>query len=92
MKTRVHVIISGRVQGVWFRASTKQKAEELRLTGWVKNTDDGKVEAVFEGDDAVVNEMIAWCWKGPALAQVVDVKVSRQRVVEKSTSFVVLRE
>ena len=48
MKTRVHVLISGRVQGVWYRASTKDKAEQFGLTGWVKNTYDGNVEAVFE--------------------------------------------
>ncbi len=46
----MHVIISGRVQGVWYRANTKQKAEELGLGGWVKNTAEGNVEAVFEGE------------------------------------------
>ncbi|MCJ2534242.1 MAG: acylphosphatase, partial [Candidatus Thermoplasmatota archaeon] len=49
MKSNVHVLISGRVQGVWFRTSTKQKAEQLGLTGWVRNTSDGSVEAIFEG-------------------------------------------
>ena len=47
----------------------KKKAEELGLTGWVKNTVEGNVEAVFEGDESMVNEMIAWCRKGPPLAQ-----------------------
>jgi acylphosphatase len=92
MKTRVHVVISGRVQGVWYRASTKQKAEELGVTGWVKNTDEGNVEAVFEGDKAVVDEMIAWCWKGPSLAKVTNVTISPCHSDEKSSSFIVLRD
>jgi acylphosphatase len=60
MKTQMHVVISGRVQGVWFRASTKEKADELGLTGWVKNNSKGDVEAVFEGDESAVREIIAW--------------------------------
>jgi acylphosphatase len=92
MKTRVHVIILGRVQGVWYRASTKQKAEELGLVGWVKNTDDGNVEAVFEGDETVVDEMIAWCWKGPPMAKITEVKILPLRGGEKYSGFVVLYE
>ncbi|MFH1101823.1 MAG: acylphosphatase [Methanobacteriota archaeon] len=92
MKTRVHVVISGQVQGVWYRASTKEKAEELGLTGWVKNTAHGNVEAVFEGDESTVNEMIAWCRKGPPLAQVTDVKVTRQRFGGEFAGFAVLRD
>jgi len=67
MKTNVHVIISGRVQGVWFRASAKQTAEQLGLTGWVRNTADGNVEAIFEGEEDIVKEMIDWCHCGPIL-------------------------
>jgi len=78
MKTQVHVMISGRVQGVWYRASTKEKADELALTGWVKNTAKGDVEAVFEGEEPAVNEMIAWCWKGPPLAQVTAVTETKK--------------
>jgi acylphosphatase len=90
MKTRVHVVISGRVQGVWYRASTKQKADELGISGWAKNTDDGNVEAVFEGDNAKIDEMIAWCWIGPPLARVSDVKIVPSYSDEKCTGFVVL--
>ncbi|MCX6671406.1 MAG: acylphosphatase [Euryarchaeota archaeon] len=90
MKTRVHVVISGRVQGVWYRASTKQKADELGLTGWVKNTVDGNVEAVFDGEKAVIDEMITWCWIGPPLARVSDVKIVPSHSDQKCTSFVVL--
>jgi acylphosphatase len=78
MKLNVHVLVSGQVQGVWFRASTKQKAEELGLAGWVRNTSDGSVEAVFEGEEKIVKEMIEWCYRGPPLAKVENVKVKKQ--------------
>ena len=70
------MLISGRVQGVWFRASTRDKAEQLGLTGWVKNTYDGNVEAVFEGEEETIEEMIAWCHEGPSLSDVTNVKVN----------------
>ena len=79
MKTSVHVLISGKVQGVWFRASTKQKAEELGITGWVRNTSDGKVEAVFEGEEKIVQKMIEWCHHGPPLAKVEHVEIKQQK-------------
>ena len=87
MKSCVHVIISGRVQGVWFRASTKQKAEKLGLYGWVRNTPEGNVEAVFEGDDALVKEMIEWCHYGPPLAKVVNIEVKNQEPINGFDSF-----
>jgi len=67
---RAHVFVSGRVQGVWFRASTRDKAEALFINGWVRNLPDGRVEAVFEGDDEKVKEMVEWCRRGPPLAHV----------------------
>jgi len=78
MRSKVHVIISGRVQGVWFRADTKDKAEQLGIGGWVRNTTDGKVEAVFEGDEENIKEMLDWCRHGPPSAKVENVKVKRQ--------------
>lgn len=87
MKVNVHVIISGKVQGVWFRASTKQKADELGLKGWVRNTRDGKVEAVFEGEEEKVNEMIKWCHVGPRYAEVEDVKVEKGEVTNSFKDF-----
>ena len=75
MKIQTHVIISGKVQGVWFRLNTKNKAEKLNLTGWVRNTNDGKVEAVFEGEERDINEMIKWCYEGPQLANVKNVNI-----------------
>jgi len=78
MKKNVHVIISGRVQGVWFRASTKQKAEQLELTGWVRNTQDGCVEAIFEGEEDHIKDMLDWCNQGPPLAKIEKVIVKNQ--------------
>lgn len=78
MKSNAHVIISGRVQGVWFRANTKQKAEQLGVTGWVKNTSDGCVEAIFEGEERCVKEMLEWCHRGPPLAKIDNVEIKNQ--------------
>ena len=78
MKTNVHVMITGRVQGVWFRANTRQKAEQLGITGWVHNTRDGCVEAIFEGEENRVKEMIEWCHRGPPLAKIENVEVKNQ--------------
>lgn len=70
---RAHVYISGLVQGVSFRAATRQAATKLNLTGWVRNLEDGRVEAVLEGADDDVDKMIAWCKVGPRFAQVAKV-------------------
>ena len=75
MKNRAHVFITGRVQGVFFRSYTEDKALELGLTGWVRNLSDGRVEAIFEGDEEKIKEMIKWCYKGPPGARVTIVKV-----------------
>ncbi|HEX9907803.1 MAG TPA: acylphosphatase [Thermoplasmata archaeon] len=61
MNVRAHVIFSGMVQGVFFRANTKNCADKYGLTGWVRNTSDGKVEALFEGEKASVEGAIEWC-------------------------------
>jgi len=90
MKTKVHVLISGRVQGVWYRASTKNKADELGLVGWVRNTEEGNVEAVFEGEKGQIDEMIAWCWIGPPMAKVTDIKMLPIHSDETYSGFVVL--
>jgi acylphosphatase len=66
----VHLFVRGRVQGVFFRASTQKTAKGLGLTGWVKNCSDGSVEIQAEGDKAKLEEFIAWCRKGPPLASV----------------------
>jgi len=71
----VRARISGRVQGVWFRKWTLQNATELRLDGWVRNREDGTVEALFVGPDTTVDEMLRRCWTGPEHAQVSNVAV-----------------
>lgn len=87
MKVNVHVLISGRVQGVWFRARTRQKAEQLGIKGWVRNTSDGCVEAVFEGQEELVREIVEWCYHGPPMAKVSNVEVKKQKSTEDFDSF-----
>ncbi len=72
---RAHVFISGRVQGVGYRFSTVDQANQLGLNGWVRNLPDRRVEAVFEGSQATVEEMIRWCNQGPKGAVVNDVSI-----------------
>ena len=72
---RAHVHISGNVQGVFFRATTVEKAVETGVNGWVKNLSDGRVEAVFEGGKEAVDAMIDFCHNGPRRARVEDVDV-----------------
>jgi acylphosphatase len=72
---RARVVVSGRVQGVFFRAETKDRARSLELAGWVRNNADGTVEAVFEGDRERIESMVDWCRRGPNLADVRHVRV-----------------
>jgi acylphosphatase len=72
---RARVVIQGRVQGVFFRAETRERARSLGLTGWVRNQPDGSVEAVFEGSRDRIESIIGWCRHGPRLAEVDDVSV-----------------
>jgi acylphosphatase len=72
---RRRVLVSGRVQGVWFRDSCRAEAERLAVRGWVRNRPDGRVEAVFEGEPGSVLAMVAWCRSGPPLAAVTEVEV-----------------
>jgi acylphosphatase len=74
-KARAHVIVSGKVQGVFFRAETQRAAEERNVTGWVRNRRDGTVEAVFEGTERSVLSMVEWCKGGSPQAVVSDVAV-----------------
>ncbi len=76
---KVKVFIIGRVQGVGFRAFCRHKAEKLGINGWVRNAHNGGVEAVFEGNEEQVNQMVEWCWQGPPLAQVSDVKIEEEK-------------
>lgn len=66
----LHITIYGIVQGVWFRATTREQAQRLGVIGWVRNTPDGAVEALMQGDDGPVDALLAWCSQGPPGARV----------------------
>mgnify|MGYP006282745147 FL=1 len=74
-RVRAHVFVSGRVQGVFYRATTRDTARDVGVDGWVQNIDDGRVEAVFEGPETRVEEMVDWCHDGSPSARVEDVQV-----------------
>ena len=78
MAVRKRVIVHGDVQGVYFRDSTQDEAESKGVAGWVRNRDDGAVEAVFEGDSDAVEAIVEWCRSGPSRADVEDVEVSEE--------------
>lgn len=84
---RVHLIISGDVQGIGFRAWAKEAARKLDLIGWVRNRDDGAVELVAEGSEANLNEFIALCHKGPEVAWVTDVKTEWGKATGEFINF-----
>ena len=86
---RVHVFITGKVQGVFFRAETKKQAAGSGLTGWVKNLGDNRVEAVFEGRESDIRKMLDWCKKGPRFAHVKGVEIveESQQVGNKFEAF-----
>lgn len=89
-RKRFRVIISGRVQGVYFRANTKRQALSLGLSGWVKNRPDGRVETVFEGDSDTVDAMLAWCKTGHPPARVDRVDFSEEDADGSFTDFKIL--
>jgi acylphosphatase len=71
-------VVSGRVQGVFFRDTTRRRAEAVGVSGWVRNTPEGAVEAVFEGDPEAVEELVAFCRRGPGRAEVYTVEVTEE--------------
>jgi acylphosphatase len=85
-----HLLIKGKVQGVFYRASAKEAAEKLGVSGWIRNTDEGAVEAMASGTEAQVQEFIRWCWQGPARAEVKQVAV-QDMSDEQFTGFRILR-
>jgi acylphosphatase len=86
---QVHVRVSGRVQGVFFRAEARSRAESLGLSGWIRNEPDGSVAAVFAGEPERVDSMVEWCRRGPAGARVDEVEVM-ERTAEPGDGFRVL--
>ncbi len=85
MAVRVRVLVSGRVQGVFFRATCAELARRVGVGGWVRNLPDGRVEGVFEGAPEQVDAMVEWCRRGPPGARVDDVQAEPQEPVGTST-------
>ena len=78
VNVRVHVFVSGRVQGVFFRQNTKRQADSVGVRGWVRNLPDGRVEAVFEGEESAVKTIVDYCRHGPSAARVDNVEVKAE--------------
>ncbi|HSV50335.1 MAG TPA: acylphosphatase [Candidatus Acidoferrales bacterium] len=91
VKTRAHVYVTGRVQGVFFRQNTKRQAQSKGVLGWVRNLEDGRVEAVFEGDEEAVKMVVEFCKVGPKAAQVTDVKVDWEPYREEFQTFSIVQ-
>jgi acylphosphatase len=84
---RVHARVRGRVQGVAYRASTRYEARRLGLAGWVRNCEDGSVELEAQGPSDTIEALIAWCWRGPSLAQVTSVDVDELPIGADANDF-----
>jgi acylphosphatase len=78
---RVHLVVAGRVQGVFYRSSCAREAEARGLAGWVRNLSDGRVEAVFEGPEPQLDAIVSWCREGPPGARVDEVTLTRERPI-----------
>jgi len=89
MAVRAHLLIRGRVQGVWYRGSMENEAERLGVAGWVRNRPDGAVEAEVEGEREAVEALIAWARHGPPAARVTDVEVRWTEPLGERGRFVV---
>jgi acylphosphatase len=86
-KIRIHIFVSGKVQGVFFRDSTVKQAEKLGVFGWIQNLENGIVEAVFEGDKDKVDKIVKWVRKGPFFAKVKEIDVDQQRYTGEFKDF-----
>jgi len=87
MKVRAHVFIRGRVQGVFFRSETENEAKKHDVKGWVCNLPDGKVEAVFEGEEKNVKELVEFCKRGPPGARITNVEIIWENYTGEFRSF-----
>jgi acylphosphatase len=87
MKKQVILKIHGRVQGVFFRDSSRRKARKLKLVGWVMNEDDGTVKVLAEGKEENLKELIDWCYNGPMLARVDNIDIEWQKATGQFNKF-----
>ena len=88
-KVRAHIFVTGKVQGVYYRQNTMETAKQHGVSGWVRNLPDGRVEAVFEGDEAGVSKVIEWCRQGPPKAEVQQVETHYESYVGEFSDFVI---
>jgi acylphosphatase len=88
---RVHILVSGKVQGVYYRQNTVQKAQELGIVGWVRNLSDGRVESVMEGLDVDIDKMLSWCKSGPKDAAVTDIKIMNEEYKKEFFTFDIVK-
>jgi acylphosphatase len=86
---RVRIYVSGQVQGVFYRANAQKEAERLKVTGYVRNLQDGRVEALIEGEDICVNKMIQWCEVGPKYARVDKAEVINEQYRGEFKDFLI---
>ncbi len=77
---QAHAYVTGLVQGVFFRASTRERAKELGLGGWVRNLSDGRVEVLAEGNQVNVEQLVQWLWEGPPGAEVENIEVDSNKI------------
>ena len=87
---RLHVFISGKVQGVYYRQNTTTRAQELNISGWIRNLKNGKVEAVFEGEKSNVNKLLEWCYSGPKNAIVSNIEIVNEPFKKEYPNFQIL--
>jgi acylphosphatase len=85
----MHVYVSGRVQGVYYRYATAEEASKMGLTGWVKNLHDGRVEACFEGEEELINKMVLWCQQGPPMARVTNIETYKKEYTGEFKDFTI---
>ena len=91
VERRVHVYVTGIVQGVWYRANTQRTAEELGLQGWVQNLPDGRVEFVAEGTESEIEALLRWARRGPPDARVDDLRVLDEDPTHREPAFEIRR-
>jgi acylphosphatase len=91
-KIRAHIYVTGKVQGVFFRQNTKRQAQSRGVCGWVSNLSDGRVEAVFEGEDIAVREIVDYCRHGPSFAKVADFQVTFEDFKGEFESFSIVKQ
>lgn len=86
-KKQVHIIVRGRVQGVFYRACAREEANKLNITGWTKNREDGAVEIIAEGEEKDLKRFVDWCKQGPPASNVTDIQSSFSEATNEFESF-----